>query len=630
MSVTIVNGGSVQAGVSSNGLTVEVAVSQSNGSVVVVGGGGNGGPVQISGPSPGSQPVSVSSGVQSTNAVQVQLSPGIGPSIVVNGTSTSIVGTAGINPFIAGDNITITTTGGGITVIGRDPPVLSVNGRTGSVVLSVVDLTAAQASHTHAAGDIADFSSAVAAASPVQSVAGRVGNVTLTTTDISQFTTGVRTFSRVQSVSGRTGAVSLTTTDISGLTAAIQAFSKVSSVQGKSGDVTLTVSDITAAAASHTHSISEVGLSASDLVPPQLGQTGKYLKSVDGVAAWAAVPTGGGGGGGGGSSGGLFFHWFGSQPTLSLSVPGGTGGSVAISGYERVQSGSGAGYFKITGVSVASGGSGYTDYTQVIYTLGENDESADSLNLRIRTFLGKPPEDGWTLEKLDGSPGSGLAVSMGLERRATWPGNYPEDTYWKAVTVTPTSGGTGYRVGDRFYASGPTTLQGWDDAYYKVWLTVSSVDASGSVTGIVFTSGLSDYWKGGRHVGVGTGEIALVEIAAPYSGASPSYGLFLKNDGSGTSFEEGEGKYRFFVFPPSKSLSVTLPPAAPGTELYVINGSASGATLSLVDGERSVTYSLANYQDGYWPYVVQTSWIFLVSAGVESGWYVLGRGLFSA
>lgn len=237
------------------------------------------------------------------NAIQVGISAGIGPTVVVNGTSTSIVGTAGVNPFVAGANITITTTGGGITVIGRDPPVYSVNGKSGTVVLSVVDITAAAASHTHLTSEISSFSAAAASFAPVQSVAGRAGAVSLTTADVSGLTAAIQTFAKVASVQGKTGTVTLSvsditaaaashthsTTDVSGLTAAIQTHSKVASVQGKSGTVTLTVSDLTAAAFSHTHTTTDITGFASALgsvLPAQSGQTGKYLKTVDGSPVW--------------------------------------------------------------------------------------------------------------------------------------------------------------------------------------------------------------------------------------------------------------------------------------------------------------------------------------------------------
>ena len=613
MSVTIVNGDSVQAGVSSNGLIVEVAVSQSNGSVSVVGGSGNVGPVQVSGPSPGGPPVSVSSGAQSTNAVQVQLSPGIGPSIVVNGTSTSIVGTAGINPFIAGDNITITTTGGGITVIGRDPPVYSVNGKSGTVVLSAADVTAAEAYHTHTISEVSGFSAAVASFSPVQSVAGRTGVVSLTTTDVSGFTSAVRTFSRVQSVSGKTGVVSLTTTDVSGFTAAVQAFSRVLSVQGKTSDVVLSVLDITAAAATHTHAMSDIaGLSPSVLLPPQDGQSGKYLKSVDGTAAWSVIPIGGGGGGGG--SGGVFVHWYGSSPTLSLQALGGTGASLAVAGYQRnTFSGSFYGFFQITGVSVLDGGSGYTDHSQVNILLGANDVMANysSIDMRVRT-IHDPPTGPWTLTRPDETPVEDVSVSLTLERVSEYPFNYPSDTLWKATSVSVLAGGSGYQVGNTFYASNGSTLTDGPapDDWYKTWLTVTSVGQQGQVTGLSI-GGPGPFWNGGRHRGTNTGVIShVVDDAVIGWGGAAFFSLaaFFKN--SGILLDQGSGKYRAFVVPDYLTVDVLLPPeAAPGTELHLLNASPQwgGSTISVDD--------LHYLNPGQWVLLVYTPDMWWVSFG---------------
>ena len=251
----------------------------------------------------GASSVSVSSGVAplpvvvtdgpsiSVDVAQSQLSGvdvygGIGPTIFVNGTMTGVIGTIGINPFLAGPNITISTAGGSITVIGRDPPVYSVQGKTGTVSLVVADLTAAAASHTHSTTDISGLTTTIKTFANVYSVQGKTGTVSLvvadltaaaashthSTTDISGLTTTIRSVSPVFSVQGKTGTVSLvvadltaaaashthSTTDISGLTTTIQAFSHVFSVQGKTGTVSLVVADLTAAAASHTHSTTDI------------------------------------------------------------------------------------------------------------------------------------------------------------------------------------------------------------------------------------------------------------------------------------------------------------------------------------------------------------------------------------
>jgi len=146
----------------------------------------------------------------------------------------------------AGANMTVTTTSGSFTVIGRDPPVTSVNGRTGNVVITRGELSAAPASHTHQASDIADFQSKVVANAPVSSVAGRTGTVVLSAADIANLTS----VANVVSVNGRTGVLNIlggsnvtVSTSTSGITVAAAA-APVSSVAGRTGTVVLSAADI--------------------------------------------------------------------------------------------------------------------------------------------------------------------------------------------------------------------------------------------------------------------------------------------------------------------------------------------------------------------------------------------------
>ena len=104
--------------------------------------------------------------------------------------------------------------------------VSSVAGRTGDIVLS--------------SGDITDFNTAASAAAPVQSVAGRTGSVVLSNTDISGFNTAASAAAPVQSVNGQTGNVTVNV--------------PVQSVAGRTGNVTLNVADVTGAAAPPTYS----------------------------------------------------------------------------------------------------------------------------------------------------------------------------------------------------------------------------------------------------------------------------------------------------------------------------------------------------------------------------------------
>lgn len=132
------------------------------------------------------------------------------------------------------------TTGGG----GGGGDVTSVAGRTGDVVLTTADISGYTAPE-------------------VTSVAGRTGAVTLTTSDITNYSAYVlpnattttlggvvvgaglavasgTISANVSSVAGRTGAVTLSTADITGYTAPA-----VTSVAGKTGAVTLASENLT-------------------------------------------------------------------------------------------------------------------------------------------------------------------------------------------------------------------------------------------------------------------------------------------------------------------------------------------------------------------------------------------------
>jgi hypothetical protein len=147
-----------------------------------------------------------------------------------DGVDVAIGGTLAYSPLTAlqvtaGANITITTTSGVFTIIGPDVPVQSVNGQTGTVSITLANLTAAAASHTHLMSDISDL------VFPVTKVNGKTGDVSLTvtdltaalavhthnTTDVVGFTAAASAAAPVQSVAGRTGVITLTAGDVSGL-----------------------------------------------------------------------------------------------------------------------------------------------------------------------------------------------------------------------------------------------------------------------------------------------------------------------------------------------------------------------------------------------------------------------------
>jgi hypothetical protein len=84
----------------------------------------------------------------------------------------------------AGANVTITTSSGSYVVAAADSKVSSVQGKTGTVVLTVSDLSAASATHAHVAADVADLANAVKATANVLSVNGKTAAVSLVAADL--------------------------------------------------------------------------------------------------------------------------------------------------------------------------------------------------------------------------------------------------------------------------------------------------------------------------------------------------------------------------------------------------------------------------------------------------------------
>lgn len=258
----------------------------------------------------------VSVSVSGNTGVSVVASGGIGPAgfLTVPGTATNAFGTFQLVP---GPGISVSTTSGQFTIASYDTaavagfaPVQSVAGRVGAVVLQAADVTAgtfaiariptisytalsnvpttfAPSAHTHSTAEIASFSVAAAAASPVQSVQGRSGNVTISRADLtaaaavhthstadvvgltSSFTPSVHTHSTadivaftaaasasapVQSVAGRTGAISLSAVDISGL----------ANVATSGSYTSLSNVPLTFAPATHTHAASDIASGTLD------------------------------------------------------------------------------------------------------------------------------------------------------------------------------------------------------------------------------------------------------------------------------------------------------------------------------------------------------------------------------
>lgn len=207
--------------------------------------------------------VSVSGGT----AVAITVGGGIGPAgfITAPGTATNAFGTF---QLVSGDGVTITTNAGQFVI----------------------------ASYNTAA---------VAGFAPVQSVAGRQGNVVLQAADV---TAGTFAIARIPTISYTAlsnvpatfapSAHTHSTADVVGLTAAAASAAPVQSVNGLTGAVTIARLDLTAAAEVHTHSTADIvsfTASAAAAAPVQsvAGRTGTISLAAADVSGLAAVATSG-------------------------------------------------------------------------------------------------------------------------------------------------------------------------------------------------------------------------------------------------------------------------------------------------------------------------------------------------
>jgi hypothetical protein len=164
---------------------------------------------------------------------------------------------------------------------------------------TISDITAAAAVHTHSTTDVSGLTAAIAANSPVSSVQGKVGTVVLSVADLTaapavhtHSTSDVSGLVYVSSLNGQTGSLSVVagsniTVSTSAGSIAISGENNVVSVNGKTGVVVLNNVDVSAASTSHTH----LAASVTDLTNVA------NVVSVNGLTGAVTISTSGGGGG---------------------------------------------------------------------------------------------------------------------------------------------------------------------------------------------------------------------------------------------------------------------------------------------------------------------------------------------
>lgn len=228
--------------------------------------------------------VSVSGGT----AVAITVGGGIGPAgfITAPGTSTNAFGTFQLT---AGNGITITTSAGQFQIASYNTtqaasfaPIQSVAGRTGNVVLQAADVTAG----TFAIARIPTISYTALSNVPTSFTPAAH---THSTTDVVSFTAAASAAAPVQNVAGRTGAISLTTADVSGLAAVATSGSYTS----------LSETPVSFPPGTHTHSTTEIQsftAAAAAAAPVQgiaAGSNVTVTTSTSGIFTIAAASGGG-------------------------------------------------------------------------------------------------------------------------------------------------------------------------------------------------------------------------------------------------------------------------------------------------------------------------------------------------
>ena len=226
--------------------------------------------------------VSVSGGtsvaitVAGSTAAAITVGGGIGPAgfLINPGTATNAFGTFQLT---AGDGITISTSAAqfqiasyGTAAVSSLAPVQSVAGRAGNVVLQAADVTAG----TFAIARIPTISYTALANVPTSFSPSAH---THSTSDVVSFTAAAAAAAPVQSVAGRSGAVSLAAADVSGL-AAVASSGSYTSLQNVPA---------TFAPQAHTHS-------TADIVGYSSTPGGGYLQTINGLTGTVTIAGGAG------------------------------------------------------------------------------------------------------------------------------------------------------------------------------------------------------------------------------------------------------------------------------------------------------------------------------------------------
>jgi hypothetical protein len=191
-------------------------------------------------------------------------------------------------------------------------------------------------------------------------------------------------------------------------------------------------------------------------------------------------------------------------PTLTASATGGSGGSLTVSIAENAVSPK---TWRVSGIAVAAGGSGYADGASVTVTAAAGDTTQAGATASVRTSRVAPTV---AVNQL-GAPfcnGTGAVVTVTMAETANWQGS--GRSVWRATAFQVVNGGSGYVEWDLFFVTVTDgTMSAEADCY------VLSVDENGAVLEVELSS-MGVYYKN-----TGVIESVVVSNAGQYYGADP-------------------------------------------------------------------------------------------------------------
>lgn len=292
------------------------------------------------------------------------------------------------------------------------------------------------------------------------------------------------------------------------------------------------------------------------------------------------------------------------EPTIEATADGGTGAELEVSVQQSSGGWDGRPVWSISSVSVISGGSGYTDGTDVTFTVTDGTEAPFSYygpaSAKIHTTRSAPT----ITAAVQSFGGSGASLSVSLSSGGG---------EWSVSGVSITSSGSGYSQWDEVVFSTDDTVS------WSAWAYVASVDENGGITGISVYGGGSYFHD--------EGTIASVELT--------NGGEFYKSTGviEEVSFEPSYGDYfwpshgRYYVLIPTGEVDADEPAVLFSSRI----GSGATATATVdtdLDSETFGKVIAVEITNGGTKYRTSgTGWIATINAGLGHLQTLLGTEL---